>query len=247
MLFSVSCDHTQKNCKFFKKGLFFFYFWPPFFWIKKPRSYEKCERSVPVRQDKLSQYSTSCDGLSPLDTHIYKHTHTTSVEWKKPEDQFEGWSKVLGGETPCEPFVPVLGPDNNQGWAGHRLFLTHCPKIMEKNESNRCFDESHRHHSNPTVQRIQRIQRIWLFTQTQMSFGSDCTPFGFRYDPNKTVLGWCWILTLLQENRYNLMRFLLNTLYRVFYFCLQQAAARVSLFFADHYGSNISNIKNIRI
>lgn len=26
---------------------------------------------------------------------------------KKKKQQFEGWSKVLGGETPCEPFVPV--------------------------------------------------------------------------------------------------------------------------------------------
>lgn len=33
---------------------------------------------------------------------------------KKTEDQFGGWSKVLRGETPCEPFVPGLGGPRQQ-------------------------------------------------------------------------------------------------------------------------------------
>ena len=72
------------------------------FGIKKQRINE-CERSISVRQDKLSQYSTSCDGLSTLDTHRHKRTRTTNTEheWKtknKKKPRRSVWGVVRSPE-----------------------------------------------------------------------------------------------------------------------------------------------------
>lgn len=127
------------------------------FGIKKQRINE-CERSISVRQDKLSQYSTSCDGLSTLDTHRHKHTRTTNTEheWKTKKQKKTQKISLGGGPKSWEGkqlvnhlFLFWEGRDNNQGCVGDRPSSTHRSPVWKTFRASRNLRKSGKKPSEP--------------------------------------------------------------------------------------------------